>query len=257
MIQPGGPYAETPGPGAEPDLIVDSVTGVDLSLPIAGPGARSYAFIIDWHIRAVLFIAWFVVAALIYNGRWSLSTPADPSGTWFGFVLLPGAAIYFLYHVVLEILMRGQTPGKRMAGVRLVTRDGAAPAVPAYLIRNVFRLIDSFPLFYGVGLITTLVTRNHVRIGDMAAGTLLIYDRADESLLQHVSGTAIGSRLDASTAELINDLLQRWDALDVNVRSRLARTLLERFGGKPEALLAAQDAELRALLADLARGASP
>ena len=51
------------------NLVVDSVTGVELTLPVAGPGARSYAFIVDWLIRAILFIAWYGVAALIYNRR--------------------------------------------------------------------------------------------------------------------------------------------------------------------------------------------
>ena len=49
--------------------------------------------------------------------------------------------------------MRGRTPGKRMAGVRIVARDGGAPSVGALLVRNVFRLIDSLPLLYGVGLV--------------------------------------------------------------------------------------------------------
>src|SRR5579872_1996802 len=81
-------------------LVVDSVTGVDVALPIAGPGARSFAFLIDWHIRAILAVAWYVVAALIYHRGWSLTPPLDPNAAWFIYVLLPPAAIYFLYHPV-------------------------------------------------------------------------------------------------------------------------------------------------------------
>jgi len=44
-------------------LVVDSVTGVDVALPIAGPGARAFAFIIDWHLRTILSVAWYIVAA--------------------------------------------------------------------------------------------------------------------------------------------------------------------------------------------------
>jgi uncharacterized RDD family membrane protein YckC len=241
---------------AEPDLVVDSVTGVDVSLLVAGPGARAYAFVIDWHIRAILFLAWYVIAALIYNGSWSLTPPVDPSATWFSLVVLPGAAIYFLYHVALEIAMRGRTPGKRMAGVRLVTRNGSVPAVPAYLTRNVFRLVDSFPLFYGVGLVTTVVTKDHVRVGDLAAGTLLVYDRGNESILEHVSSAALGTRLDDSTAELVNELLQRWKTLDVDVRVRLARTLLARIAGTQTEWSALEDSALRERLERLASGAA-
>jgi hypothetical protein len=180
----------------------------------------------------------------------------DPSATWFSLVVLPGAAIYFLYHLALEIAMRGRTPGKRMAGVRLVTRNGSVPAVPAYLTRNVFRLVDSFPLFYGVGLVTTVVTKDHVRVGDLAAGTLLVYDRGNESILEHVSSAALGTRLDDSTAELVNELLQRWKTLDVDVRVRLARTLLARIAGTQTEWSALEDSALREWLERLASGAA-
>jgi uncharacterized RDD family membrane protein YckC len=241
--------------GSLPDLVVDSATGVDVSLPVAGPGARSFAFVVDWHIRIILFIAWYVVAALIYNGAWSLTAPVDASAGWFGFVVLPGAAIYFLYHFVLEIAMRGRTPGKRVAGVRLVTRDGAVPAVPALLTRNVFRLVDSFPALYGIGLVMTVVTKDHVRIGDLAAGTLLVYDRGDESVLEHVSTSAVGSRLDANSAEVVNELLNRWQTLDASVRDRLARALLEKVDRESDSA-SLDDAGLYARLRELARGGS-
>ena len=254
MNERGDAAFDSPRTSAESDLVVDSATGVEVSLPVAGPGARSYAFVIDWHIRIVVAIAWYVVAALIFNGEWSLVAPLEPDATWFGLVLLPAVAIYLLYHPVLEIAMRGRTPGKRVAGVRIVTHDGALPAMPAHLIRSVFRLIDSFPVFYGIGLVTAVVTKNHVRIGDLAAGTLLVYDRGDASVLEHVSATALASRLDAHTAEVVNELLARWDALDGEVRSRLARTLLAKLEGAEVEML--DDATLRARLEQLARGDS-
>ena len=241
-------------PGAEPDLVVDSATGVDVSLPVAGPGARAYAFTIDWHIRIVLVLGWYVVTALLYNGRWSLMPPPDANAGWFSLVVIPATAIYFLYHPILEIAMRGRTPGKRAAGVRIVARDGAAPTVGAHLIRNVFRLVDSFPAFYGMGLIVVTVTRDHVRIGDLAAGTLLIYDRANESVLEHVSPAALGSQLDASTAEVVNELLVRWQSLDADVRGRLAASLLMKIQGASADVGALEDAALHERLQKLARG---
>jgi uncharacterized RDD family membrane protein YckC len=168
------------------DLVVDSVTGVDVALPLGGPGVRSFAFLIDWHLRTILSGAWYVVAALLYNRQWNISAPMNPDAAWFVYVVVPPAAIYFLYHPVLEIATRGRTPGKRMAGVRIVSRDGGAPTVGALLTRNVFRLIDSFPIAYAVGLVTTMLTRNHVRIGDLAAGTLIVYVPTDAMLLNYV-----------------------------------------------------------------------
>jgi uncharacterized RDD family membrane protein YckC len=233
-------------------LAVDSVTGVDVSLHVAGPGARAYAFVIDWHIRVVLTIAWYVLGVLLYNGRWDLSPPNEPDAAWFVFIGVPAGALYLLYPCIMEIIMHGRTPGKRMVGVRLVTHDGSVPAISAILLRNVFRLIDSFPAFYGVGLVTTVVTKNHVRIGDLAAGTLLVYEGDDHSLLEFVSPQALGTRLDGPTADIVNDLLRRWNVLEARARARLARKVLA--GVTDADWSAASDRELREQLERLARG---
>jgi hypothetical protein len=92
------------------------------------------------------------------------------------------------------------------------------------LARNVFRLIDSFPIAYAVGLLTTMVTRNHVRIGDLAAGTLLVYVH-DETTLARYSHLA-SNQLDATTAEVVSELLQRWETLDSAARRRMAQAIL-------------------------------
>jgi len=207
-------------------LVVDSVTGVDVALPVAGPGARSFAFLIDWHIRAILSVAWYVVAAMQHNHGWNVMAPLNPDSAWFILVVAPPAAIYFLYHPAWEVATRGRTPGKRMAGVQIVSRDGGAPGIGALLARNVFRLIDSFPLAYAVGLFTTMVTRNHVRIGDLAAGTLLVYAPQDAQLLQYPAKRLERNQLDATTLEVVSDLLNRWDTLDPGARERIARVVL-------------------------------
>jgi len=229
-----------------PDLAVDSVTGIDVSLAVAGPGARSYAFLVDWHIRFILAFAWYAFAALLYNGRVSLAAPESPPGRWFALVVLPAAAIYFLYHYVLELAMRGRTPGKRVAGVHVVARDGGAPGAGALLTRNVFRLIDSLPLGYGVGLLAVLLTREHLRIGDMAAGTLLVYER-EAPPPAHFGG---GGRLDSTAREIVHELLARWPALEPAARAQLARQVLARYspGDAPGADSAPGEETLRARL---------
>jgi uncharacterized RDD family membrane protein YckC len=237
---------------AADSLVVDSVTGVDVSLEVAGTGARSLAFLIDLLIRTILVTAWFVVATLIYNGRFTLQTPDDPDGTWYLYVATPATLIYLLYHTVLEIVMRGRTPGKRMAGIRIVARNGSAPAIAAQLVRNVFRLIDSFPVGYGVGLFTCLVTRDHVRIGDLAAGTLMIYENRNTLVTRGLPVAANDRRMDLATLELVGELLERWRALEAGARARLARSLIQRATGvAPDA--AATEVALREELERLAR----
>src|SRR5271170_3370430 len=122
--------------GSAPDLSIDSDTGVEVSLPVAGPGARAYAFLVDWHVRAVLALAWYTLAALIFNGGLRLRPPLTNDARWFIWVVAPAFVIYFLYHYVLEAAMHGRTPGKRLAGVRIAARDGGVPSAGALLTRN-------------------------------------------------------------------------------------------------------------------------
>lgn len=147
----------------------------DLQLPIAGLGGRSYAFLLDWHIRAVAGIAWYAATTWVLK-RDFIPTEADSIYWWA--ILAPSLAIYLVYHAGFEILT-GTTPGKRLASVCIVDRFGQAPGIGALVVRNVLRPVDSL-VFYAVGLTSVLLTRQAVRIGDLVAGTLLVYrDRTD------------------------------------------------------------------------------
>jgi uncharacterized RDD family membrane protein YckC len=210
---------------------IPSVTGVDVELKIAGPGGRSYAFVIDWHIRFLAAAAWFIVGAVVLAGGFRFAEAPLAGTAWVLGVVLPSVVIYFLYHPVLELAMRGQTPGKRIAGVRLVSLEhGGAPGVGAILIRNVFRLVDSLPGFYAVGLIATMFTKHAVRIGDIAAGTVLVYDEAPSvAVLDQLSGAGV-ERLGLAQSQLARELLERWPQLNASARTKLAAELLGRAG---------------------------
>jgi hypothetical protein len=138
-----------------------------------------------------------------------------------------------------------------MAGVRIVSRDGGPPGTSALLIRNIFRLIDSLPAAYMLGLISCFVTANRVRVGDMAAGTLLVLDNAaaEKSLLR-IEALASRSQLSLDALELVDQVLERWDSLESASRSQIARSLLRRLNPAADAgaLEALADADLRAKL---------
>lgn len=208
---------------------ISSATGVDLQMNIAGAGARSYAFVIDWHIRVLLALAWWIVMHFLIVGSFSLvERESDFFYEYVFLAMLPAAGIYFLYHPVLEILMRGRTPGKRIAGVRVVTLDAEAPGLLAHLIRNLLRLLDSLPAGYVIGLAAAMLTEKSVRIGDMAAGTVLIYDsdaRGEKLNSAPVDPDAI-KLYGLAKAELGQDLLDRWDSLEDTRRMELALKLL-------------------------------
>jgi uncharacterized RDD family membrane protein YckC len=236
---------------ADDQVSVQSATGVDLTLSIAGPGNRSYAFVIDWHIRLLLCGAWLLLAGVVLN------LSLNPKSQDALLSLLPAAVIYFLYHPILEVAMRGRTPGKRMAGLRIVHRSGGAPGTAALLIRNVFRLIDGLPVFYVVGLVSCFVTANRVRIGDMAAGTLLVLDdTAAVKSLARLETLAAASSLPLDALELVDQILERWPSLESPNRMQIARSLLARVepGRDAARLSTLSDAELHARLTALLAG---
>ncbi len=222
-----------------------------MALTVAGPGTRSYAFVIDWHVRLLLALAWVLLGLVV---RLVLPHGADIALTSSLFLLTvaaPAVLIYILYHPVLEVVMQGRTPGKRMAGARIVTREGATPATGALLMRNVLRLVDSLPIFYVVGLICCLATTQRVRLGDMAAGTVLVIDEtAAASSPGRFRGQLRSGRLHPEAHALVADLLERWAELDPANRVTLARTVLLRLdaGAEPDALAALDEPALHSRL---------
>jgi uncharacterized RDD family membrane protein YckC len=236
-----------------PQVNLQSITGVDVELRIAGVGSRSYAFVIDWHIRLILAFSWWAVGTMLVFGQLRfLETDAPPRMSYFLWVWLPVAVIYVMYHPIVEIFMRGSTPGKRMAGVRIVTCAGDIPGVGALLIRNVFRIVDSLPVAYLVGLTAALFTAQHVRIGDIAAGTLLILDSKEHDSSFARLPLANGA-LDPRAADLIHELLERWLGLDEKTRGDIARSLLSRTDKSltAEQLSQLSNADLKARLQGL------
>lgn len=206
----------------EPSLEILSATGVPVRLRLCGAGARAYGFVVDFLIRIIASGGWAAAWLLIAGRpdpedlrRWAIQTLVT--------YLLP-FAFFVLYHPILELAMGGRTPGKRLAGTRLVDERGQAPGAMAILIRNVFRLIDSLPFAYGVGLITCLVTARCVRFGDMAAGTLLVYAQAPVDAADF-DDRAIGASTN-DRAQLARELLARWGELGPAVRRSLATRLL-------------------------------
>jgi uncharacterized RDD family membrane protein YckC len=216
-------------------IAIESVTGVDVELEIAGPGARSFAFSIDWSIRLLIALAWILVGGMVAAAMAAAKAGSMEARTVITWVVgVPAAVIYFLYHPILETLMHGRTPGKRIAGVRILTRQGEVPSAGAIFVRNIFRLVDSLPVAYVVGLVACMFTEQRVRVGDMAAGTVLIADRTEtESSFARLNNTVAKTGMPLETAELIQELLERWWDLDEQRRRDFATRLLAKAETSP------------------------
>lgn len=212
-------------------LKVPSADGMELRLEIAELGSRSYAFILDWHFRFLLSLAWLLGAWVLMTDTGDQAVRAstlDAADHWRAYMFfLPPVLVYVLYHPVLEILMGGRTPGKRMAGVRLVATSGQTPGLAAILVRNLFRLVDSLPVFYVVGCVACIATKTKIRIGDMAAGTLLVYEeKVDGKDLERARYLVSNTPLAAADQALLLDIMDRWSTLDRNARTDIATRFL-------------------------------
>ena len=212
-------------------IAIDSGQGLSVGMQVAGIGARTYAFLIDWHFRVLLAGAWLLLCLATNWLSKRFAVPLPPHTTATLLIAIPAAALYLLYHPLLEVLMQGSSPGKRIAGVRIVAQDGRTAPVSAHVLRNLFRLIDSMPMFYCVGVVCCLLTQRQLRLGDLAAGTVLVYVAHDARELRLAIGRhAHGGGRDPELLRLGADVLARWKELDDQRRRDLAANLLVKLG---------------------------
>ena len=151
----------------ETAIHVEIPEDVRLTFRLAGPATRLGAYAVDVGIRALAFTGLLWVVAL------TLPVLSLGGASW-GIVLL---ALFFMewgYGFTFEALWNGQTPGKRAFGLRVVKEDGYAIGVHDALVRNLLRAADVLPVFYGVGFVSVLLTPRLQRLGDLAAGTMVV-----------------------------------------------------------------------------------
>jgi uncharacterized RDD family membrane protein YckC len=136
--------------------------GVALRLPAAGPVPRAMAWLIDAGIRYAVLT---VVSLLLAMG----------GDAGMGVYLVVLFVIFWGYPVLFEVLMDGQTPGKRAMALRVIAADGAPVGWLASFTRNLLRTVDFLPFGYAVGLIVGYADPWGRRLGDMVAKTVVIY----------------------------------------------------------------------------------
>ena len=156
---------------------------VDLEYEVAGLGSRFIASLIDSLIQTAVMVA--VVAAFVLGAALVRSTGRRLFGGDSSPVLVLGIAVAVLlvflvtwgYFVVFELAWNGQTPGKRAAGIRVLTTRGEPITLVHAFVRNLVRIVDYLPVSYMLGAAVILVTRRAQRLGDLAAGTIVVKER--------------------------------------------------------------------------------
>ncbi|OQX30881.1 MAG: RDD family protein [Candidatus Sedimenticola endophacoides] len=151
----------TPPALADTIRTYETPEGVRLRLRLAGPVVRACAWAIDLVIRLLLYA--LVVGIFAFFG-----------GVGTALMLISFFLLEWFYPVVFEI-SGGATPGKRAMGLVVIHDNGTPIALPSSLIRNLLRGADFLPLLYAAGLLSMLVSRDFQRLGDLAAGTLVVY----------------------------------------------------------------------------------
>ncbi len=236
----------------DPEITVLTPEGLELRQPLAGLGSRIIGQLVDLLPRCMIVLAAVIIALLIHGAAARLA------------VLGVGTFIaLYAYDVVFEVYADGRTPGKRAAGLRVLEADGTRIGWRASGVRNAMRLIDGPVTAFLGGTISTVVTARSQRLGDLAAGTVVVRERVPIETLE-VAGEASGGRdpelgpSDTATIRdeelaAVSDFLARRDALLPAARRRLAATLSD--GLRPRVaggLLQVEDAEefLERLLAE-------
>ncbi|RPJ27992.1 MAG: RDD family protein [Chloroflexi bacterium] len=166
----------------EETLDIQTPENVAFGYQVAGLGSRFVATLLDTLLIVLLQIVVIVVMALIIDVL-DGSVFADQLSAWviaiFGLIL---SIFYWGYYVFFEMLWNGQSPGKRWVGLRVIRTDGTPITLSESFIRNLVRIVDFLPAAYGVGIITMFIDKQSRRLGDLAAGTLVVQDRAPISI---------------------------------------------------------------------------
>lgn len=144
--------------------LAETPEGIVLSLQPAGLVARSMAFLLDLLIRLAIDLA-----LIMLLDAWG--------GLGKGLVLIGIFSVEWLYPIVFELARSGATPGKQALGLRVVMDSGLPVTPAASVTRNLLRVADFLPLAYGFGIMAMLLNRHCKRLGDLAAGTLVVHAR--------------------------------------------------------------------------------
>ena len=216
-------------------LSIDTPEQVALEFSLATVGSRFLALAIDTLIQVACAAVLFAGAGL---AALAAQVKAGESSSWLAAVVVIGLfLIYYAYFAVYETVWNGQTPGKRMIGLRVIHMSGRPVSAFEAILRNVVRIADQFPGIYAIGIVAVFLTGRSQRLGDLAAGTVVVHEQAASGGREVVSeatpGLAIthhgASGLTPAEMSVIEQFFRRRGQLDGYVRVRAAGQIADRM----------------------------
>lgn len=220
-------------------LDVRTPESIEFSYHLAGVGSRFLAVMIDLCIQVgfvlVLFWGFFLIAGKAPHIARHVA-PADRLGTNLGIALVIAVVflVFFGYFIIFEAMWNGRTPGKKALGIRVV-RDGGYPLDwGASLVRNLVRVVEAMLGFYAVSVLVAVLSPQNKRVGDFAAGTIVIRDSRIESpglMLEEMREPVYASTAYVSGEEraIIRRFLDRRSDLTYERRRELASQFADRI----------------------------
>jgi uncharacterized RDD family membrane protein YckC len=214
------------------DYAASTVTpeAVQLHADVAGVGSRTIALLVDTFLQGMVLLP--VLFVSLGDGLGGTGEAAV-----IGIIVF---VVLWLYYPAFEWLWRGQTPGKRFQGIRVVRTDGQPVGLAPVLVRNLIRIVDVIALPF-LALISMVITRRSQRLGDLAAGTMVVRERALSApsvLTFGVPGVSGAPTIPASTLDtsamterdytVLRTFLARRSTLDWKARQQLATRLAAR-----------------------------
>jgi uncharacterized RDD family membrane protein YckC len=221
-------------------LTIQTPEQVGFDYVLAGLGSRTGAFLVDSVIRWFLVVAILAVVALFHRFLPAVDLSAwvkDLSKTWLiALAVLAYGLVDLGYFLFFEALWSGQTPGKRRQRLRVIRMNGQPIGWLESSIRNILRAVDLVAGFYPVGIVVVFLSRNNQRIGDYAAGTVVIVERQQRvpgerkqvdapQVLTHPEIEWYVSQLKPAQYQVLRSFLERRGQMEQGHRHELARLL--------------------------------
>jgi uncharacterized RDD family membrane protein YckC len=238
----------------EDTITILTPEGVELELTLAGLGSRFVAVLVDTLLKTALLVALGLAFA---GGVFGVEVGGGLLGALY---LVLVFLVLFAYDVLFETLASGRTPGKRWTGIRVVRLEGQPVGFLASSVRNILRLVDFLPFGYALGTLAILATARNQRLGDVAAGTLVVRERHGAAVADWAARLAApfpdgapGWDVSAVTVDevaTVRAFLERRFELTDEARAQLGATLAERL--RPKVAGVPDDIHVEAFLERLA-----